>query len=261
MLDVFRRYVHGFVNSHDFATPLEIMGEHYTLHAGAATLVGRDVEYLPAVQRQMDQFPTLGYSIHELVTDGEKVAVRFSEHGRSARQPDREAAWIGVGIYRAEEGRLVECWVEQDHYGKRRQLATGISDPVQQVATDPWADHADASPDATTAAEPLVRAWLSSLTSWPPADAHLDPGQAHTEQPRIRVSEATLECLVAEGSKVGFNARITGEYEGGLPELMVVAGQTVETWVGAIGDIVDGAVRNLRGASNRIAVQRRLRNT
>ncbi|MGP6177254.1 nuclear transport factor 2 family protein [Microbacterium sp. A196] len=259
MIELMRRYAYGFVNSHDFAVPREIMSEDYTLHVGTATLVGRDESYLPAVQQQMDQFPQLGYSIHELITDQDQTAVLFSEHGRSARMPDREASWIGVGIYRVAEGRLVECWVEQDHYGKRRQLSSAVSNQVPLVATDPWSGHEDANPAASQAAELIVRAWLDGLETWPPADSRLDPGFADAEQPRIRITETELITIVAEGSRVAFNARIVGGYEGGLPGYDGQIGLPVETWVCAIGDATDGAVTGLRGASNRVAIDRQLR--
>jgi len=259
MIEVMRRYVFGFVNSHDFDVPRGIMSEDYTLHVGTATLVGRDDHYLPAVRQQMDQFPQLGYSIHELITDGDQTAVLFSEHGRSSREPDREAAWIGMAIYRAAESLLVECWVEQDHYGKRRQLASGVSNPVPPVATDPWSGHERADPQASLIARPLVRDWLRRLKMWPPAGSRLDSGFADAEQPRIRITETDLIAVVAEGSRVAFNARIVGEYQGGLPEHERQIGCTVETWVGAIGDLVDDAATHLRGASNRVAVARQLR--
>lgn len=259
MIEIMRRYAYGFVNSHDFDVAREIMSEDYTLHVGTATLVGRDDHYLPAVQQQMDQFPQLGYSIHELITDQEQTAVLFSEHGRSSRDPDREAAWIGMGIYRAAEALLVECWVEQDHYGKRRQLASGVSNDVPPVATDPWSGHEDATPQASQTARVLVRDWLRRLETWPPAGSHLDPGFADAERPRIRIIETELIAIVAEGSRVAFNARIVGQYEGGLPDYERQIGCTVETWVGAIGDMTDGAVTGLRGASNRVAIGRQLR--
>lgn len=258
MIQLMRRYAYGFVNSHDFAVPLEIMSEDYTLHVGTETLIGRDTRYLPAVRHAFEQFPTLTYSIHELVSDGVTAAVLFTEHGKSSRQPDRAASWIGVGIYRAEGDRLVECWVEQDHYGKRRQLDSGISDPVQPVALDPWTPR-DATPAGSADAERVVRRWLDGLVSWPPESSQLDAGQGQSEQIRLRVTGTSLEVVVAEGSRVGFNAGIRGVYEGGIPGFDARIGDTVQTWVGAIGDLTDGAVVNLRGASNRVAIVRGFR--
>ena len=259
MIGLMRRYAYGFVNSHDFDVPVTIMSEDYTLHVGTETLIGRDDHYLPAVQRQMDQFPQLGYSIHELITDGMSTAVLFSEHGQSARHAGHSASWIGMGIYRAEQGVLRECWVEQDHYGKRQQLTHGVADSVPEVAVDPWSGHEDAAPTASAAAEPIVRAWLASLESWPPADALLDEGAHHGAQPRLRVTDTTLHAVVAEGDRIAFNARIAGTYEGGLENGPRASGQLVETWVGAIGHLKKGEVTAVRGATNRVAVQRQLR--
>lgn len=75
-----RRYVFGFVNSHDFDVCRRLMSEDYVLHTGQDLLVGREEDYIPAVRHQIEQFPQLGFAVHDLVTDGEWTALLFSEH-------------------------------------------------------------------------------------------------------------------------------------------------------------------------------------
>ncbi|MDR5699758.1 ester cyclase [Agromyces aerolatus] len=261
MRELMRRYVYGFVNSHDFDVPSSIMHEQYTLHMGSDTLRGRDDVYLPAVRHQFAQFPQLEYSIHELIGTDTLTAVRFSEHGRSLRAPEVAASWIGVAIYRAEGGRLVECWVEQDHFGRRAQLASGIGDPLPPVAVAPWDASRPGEPASSeaSAAETEFREWAEGLRQWPPAAATLDPGQASSTQPVLTETEVRVNAIVAEGPTVAANLTVTGRYAGGLPGFDDRIGAHVRTFVGVFADVEAGEVTSVRGVSNRVAVQRALR--
>lgn len=261
MLELMRRYVHGFVNSHDPDVARQIMAADYRLHMGSDTLIGRDEQYVPAVLHQIDQFPGLGFSIHELITDGTLTALLFSEHGHTSRAPGNGAAWRGVSIYRAEDDRLAECWVEQDHFGRRHQLAVGEAEPVRPVALDPWSTHHAPGDGSADAAEAMLQEWLGSLTAWPPAEGRVDAGASETVQPRLEVTSAVLNAFVAEGSRVAFNATITGTYLGGLPDTDDVAdaGVPVTTAVGAFATLADGRLTDLDAISNRVLVQRQLR--
>ena len=127
-VDAIRRYVFGFVNSHDFSVCRELMSDDYTLHMGDSEVVGREAAYIPAVQHQIDQFPDMGMTVHDVITDGDHVVLHFSEHGRT--RDGLVAAWPGVSIYRFDGTHLVECWVEQDHYSRRMQLAERRASPT-----------------------------------------------------------------------------------------------------------------------------------
>ena len=132
-----RRFAVGFINGHDAAVCAEIMAPDYTLRIGPDVLVGRDLEYVPAVRSQLDQFPGLGLTVHDLFTDGEQVALHFSEHGASASRGGRVAAWAGIAVYRWDGSRLTGCVAEEDYLARRRQLATGKPDPVGRPAPAP----------------------------------------------------------------------------------------------------------------------------
>lgn len=258
MLGLMRRYVHGFVNAHDPDVAREIMAADYRLHMGSDTLVGRDDQYIPAVLHQIGQFPGLGFSIHELITDGTMTALSFSEHGRSGRPPGTCAAWRGVSIYRAAGGRLAECWVEQDHFGRRHQLAAGEAEPLRPVAIDPWSEHErveDAHRDVASAA---LEQWLGALTAWPPSEGEVDAGASEAVQPRLAITSTALNAFVVEGARVAFNATITGTYQGGLPGENT-AGTSVTTAVGAFATLTDDGLTDLDAISNRVLVQRQLR--
>lgn len=258
MLDVMRRYVHAFVNSHDPSVAREIMAPDYRLNMGSDTLVGRDDAYIPAVMHQIAQFPALGFTIHELITDGTMTALLFSEHGRSAKQPQAGAAWRGVSIYRAVDGLLSECWVEQDHFGRRHQLATGVADAIAPVALDPWSGHQPVDEDERAAGLEALAGWTAGLTVWPPEDAVVDRGSASTVQPVLDVSSVVTHACVVEGSRLAFSATVSGAYQGGLPN-QAASGVPVDLHVGAFASFSPHGLVDLEAVTNRVAVQRQLR--
>lgn len=254
-LQAMRRYVYGFVNSHDFEVCRQLMTDDYLLHMGADVVQGRDEHYIPAVRHQMEQFPNLGFAIHDLLTDGEWTALQFSEHGASAKNPARTASWLGVSMYRFDGERLAECWVEQDHYSRRKQLQSNERLPVPPISVDPWsAARVDPSPGT----EQVVRSWLQELTSWPPPEAALDPGPHGSDQPRLEVTDHRLDRVIVSGDRAAFHATLQGRYAGGLPDTEP-DGRLVEAHVGAFATVIDGRVASLTGVTNRVAVQRQLR--
>ena len=92
---------------------------------------------------QLGRFPGLVVSVHQLIHNGERVALRFTEHGASARL-ERRAAWGGVALFESDGSRLTKCFAEEDYLSRRRQLDGGDPDPIDRPATAPW----------TTAIEP-----------------------------------------------------------------------------------------------------------
>ncbi|TDV56232.1 ester cyclase [Actinophytocola oryzae] len=248
-----RRYAFGFVNSHDFTVCRELMTVDYGLHMGDTVLTGRDDAYIPAVRHQMEQFPDLGFEIHELITDGEYAALHFSEHGTHT---DRgRAAWPGVSIYRFDGERLAECWVEQDHYSRRRQLAEGAPAPMPRPALAPFSGHEGKADDASVAA---TRSWLGEVTQWPPPNLRPDPGPYGDVAVRLTAPRVTANVVVGEGGRAAFHATVTGAYAGGLPEYPD-PGLAVRMDVGGFVSVVADAVGDGWVVTNRVAVQRQLR--
>ncbi|MFC5748459.1 ester cyclase [Actinomadura rugatobispora] len=253
-----RRYVFGFVNSHDFDVCRRLMSEDYVLHMGRDVVRGRDENYVPAVRHQMDRFPNLGFALHDLVTDGEWTALLFSEHGAEAGDPRRTASWLGVSIYRFDGRRLTECWVEQDHYSRRRQVA-GEGQAVPPIAVDPWSA---AVIDPRPATAETVTAWIEGLRAWPPESPdtaiRIDPGPWSAEQPRMRLHDSRIDHMVTSGDRAAFHATVRGRYLGGLPGSQT-DDQVVEGHLAAFATVEDGRLVALTGVSNRVALLRQLR--
>ena len=256
ILAAMRRYAFGFVNAHDSDVCRQIMRDDYQLHMGSDDLVGRDDHYIPAVEFQMTQFPDLMFTVHDLLTDGTHAALLFSEHGTSARDPHARASWLGVSIYRYDGDRLAECWVEQDHYGRRRQIETGVTAPVPPVAVAAFSMDRNRP---MAGADTVVREWLRDLDSWPPADATLDRGPFGDDQLAIDLEPPTAEVVVSEGDRVAFHATLRGRYRGGLTGFDDHIGEQIQTYVGAYARIADGKIVDVDAVTNRLVVQRQFR--
>jgi hypothetical protein len=156
-LRLMKRYVVDYTNSHDQAETAAIMEPGYTLRMGEHVLTGRDGDYARATRRQLDQFPGLGLTVHEIWTSGERLAMRFSEHGASVRHGGARAVWGGIALYEWNGARLTANSVEQDYFSRASQLTTGIPNRVEPPAIAPW-DTAPAAPDEQAA--DMVREWL-----------------------------------------------------------------------------------------------------
>ena len=157
-----RRYCIDYTARHDLSVCDDIMVPGYTLHMGVHHLAGRDEAYKPAAAAQFRQFPGLCLTVNEIICSGDRLALRFTEHGASARHDGARAAWGGVGLYRWDGQRLLENYVEQDYLARRRQLAGGGPDPVEPPAVAPWDTR---SVPADPAAEAVTRGWLAAGTS------------------------------------------------------------------------------------------------
>ena len=133
-----RTYCIDYTNSHDQTLYDQIMEPDYVLHTMGFTLSGRDEAYSPAVTQVFEEYPGLGLAVHELVLNGDRLCMRFSEHGAAADHDDRLTAWRGIGLYKWNGRRLVENWVEQDYASRDRQLASGVPNPLDRPHLDPW---------------------------------------------------------------------------------------------------------------------------
>lgn len=211
-----RRYVVDYTNRHDTSVCAEIMEPEYTLYMGSHVVRGREESYIPAAQAQFRQFPGLGLTVHELMTNGSQLAMRFSEHGASVNKGGAVASWTGLGLYRWNGRRLVENYVEQDYLSRRRQLATGRPHTVAAPAPAPWDTAAEPS---NPRAEQTVRDWIESGL---PGDAvRSDDG---TAGPRLRTDRTDIDVLFSAGDRVAFRLSRHGSYLGGLDELDELGG-------------------------------------
>jgi hypothetical protein len=249
-----RRYVVDYTNGHDLSVCDEIMGPGYRITIGGETL--EFDAYKAMVGWAYERFPDLRLVVHEFVTNGERLAMRFSETATSPAHEDRRGVWEGIGLYsRAADGKLARCRVEQDFYGRRRQLAGEAESivPVEEPAV--WSATAmPASPEAELA----VRDWLAAHDSGAAvAGAVVEDGGA----PKRLLSERTTEIddIFSAGSRVAFSATMRGRYAGGLHGTEGAVGSLQHLGVIGLASAEEGRVTGARLVTDRFGLRRRLR--
>ncbi|GAC1542011.1 MAG: hypothetical protein NVS3B12_29810 [Acidimicrobiales bacterium] len=260
LVGVMRRYVVDYLNRHDTGVCSEIMVPEYSLHIGGNLLSGRDDAYVPAVAGQLRQFPGMGLTVHELVVSGDRIALRFSEHGASVRHEGAVAAWGGVGLYHWDGARLTTTFAEEDYATRAGQLAHGGPVTVERPCPAPWDEQSVApEPDA----EAFLRSWVATGdTSAPEVVTNVVPAAGEAADQPLHVDTVEIDDLFCAGRRVAFHAVFHGTYAGGL--------DVPPEWIGAPGSIHAAGIVELVGAggtrtvrghiiTDRAGLQRRLR--
>ncbi len=246
-----RRYCIDYTARHDLSVCDDIMVPGYTLHMGVHHLAGRDEAYKPAAAAQFRQFPGLCLTVNEIICSGDRLALRFTEHGASARHDGARASWGGVGLYRWDGQRLLENYVEQDYFARRRQLAGDGPDPVEPPAVAPWDTR---SVPADPAAEAVVRGWLAAgdLTG-----VTVDDGRsAHR---LVEAGRTDIGVLFSAGSRVAFHAVQHGPLTGEDPRF-AGDGEAMLHLAGVVR-VAGGRVAGGRVIRDRLGLLRRLTRT
>ena len=248
-LALVRRWVNDYFNRHDAAAARAFCAPGYVLEIGDVTLAGRDDTWLPAVDRQMRDYPGLSMTVHETLAGEGWAAFWFSEHGA---RDGAEAVWSGVAIYREDDGILAGCVAQEDYMTRRRQLKIGRGDPVDRPCVAPW-DIAVQAPDRR--AEAAVLAWLEG--GWPKGasilcdDEHLTRDHLHFDVERTEVKR-----LHSAGDRVAFWVRQHGTYRSGI-EGLPAAVDFLD--VNGLLRVADGQVVSGRIVRDRMGLWARLR--
>src|SRR5688572_1234166 len=98
-------------------------------------------------------------TVNDLMCNGDRLALRFTQHGASMRHERHTAAWAGLGLYFWNGQRLTRNWALEDYWARRYQLEEGRTNALEPPAVAPW-DELPAAADP--AAEETVRRWLSN---------------------------------------------------------------------------------------------------
>lgn len=202
ILGLVRRWAIDWLGSHDPSVLPEILNERYVLHIGGHDLIGRDT-YRAATLDQLRRFPGLVLTVHDVMSNGARAAVRFTEHGTSLRHDRRAAAWRGIAMFRADDHRLVETYAEEDYLARRRQLSAGQPDPIEAPHVAPWDVMAQVGDEA---GEESVRAWLAGGTLWASGTQLDDLAAGEREgQALLEVDRTEVDDLFSAGGRVAFH--------------------------------------------------------
>ena len=254
-----RTYCIDYTNSHDQTLYDQIMEPDYVLHTMGFTLDGRDTAYSPAVTRVFEEFPGLGLAVHELVLNGDRLCMRFSEHGAAADHDNRLTAWRGIGLYRWNGRRLVENWVEQDYESQARQLATGVPNPLDRPHVDPWVT-TQPIPENPAAVETARRFLTAGDLSAAGGEVIIDDSDTTGAIERVvDIDSVTIDDLFSAGSRVAFHITLHGPYRGGLAGVDdVKIGTAVDLHVAGMATVDGDGVRDLLAISGKRGISLRL---
>lgn len=232
-----RTYCIDYTNSHDQSLYDEIM----------------EPDYVPLVTTLFDAAPGLGLVVHEFVVNGDRLCMRFSEHGAmpSERGP-RLACWRGIGLYKWNGRRLTENYVEQDYFAMQEQMATGEPHPLQPPHLDPWVG--TEAVDADPSAEDVVRAWLEKADLNASGTVEIDDTRTgRPYEPILDVAEVTVNDIFSAGSQVPFHVTLAGSYQGGLGEAARdFVGRPTTLLVAGVAGVTDGAVTSVSAVTTRM---------
>lgn len=182
--------------------------------------------------------------LHELMTDGERVAMHFTEHHPAA-------AWAGIGLWEWDGERLTRNVTEEDYHSRRRQLAERRCDPIEPSAAAPWAEQ---PVPRDTAAESAVRAWLDRGDLAP---AVLDEGKLGP--PLLDVEHVDVDELFSAGRRVAFHAVQHGRYRSGLPGTDGAEGTPVQLGLAGLLTVDEAGGVSGRVMRDRAGLRRALR--
>lgn len=85
-------------------------------------------EYAEHVRDMRRAFGPFSFEVEEVLADGDRVYVRWRQHGRHLGDVDgypptgRPLVEVGSAVYRVADGRIAEYWVQLDRAGLLAQL-------------------------------------------------------------------------------------------------------------------------------------------
>jgi len=124
--DVLRRLYDEFVDRGNAQVLEEIVSPDFVSDAAAGV---KGVEAVKAIVLPVQEaFPDLHHTIHELVAEGDRVAVRWTMKGthRGAFSgipaTGKPVAFSAISIYRFQDGKIAQLWAQVDRLGLLQQL-------------------------------------------------------------------------------------------------------------------------------------------
>jgi len=255
-----RGFAVDFLTAHEPEAARRIMDPDYCLSIGGFELSGRDDAYLPATVAQLEQFPGLCVTVHDVIIGEDAMAMRFTEHGVSIRNPGVAAAWGGITLFRVEQGRMRRGWAEEDYFARKRQLKAGACDPVLPPASAPWDQPALPASAGTEAA---VRRWLADAArvfTDPAVETICSEGPAFASL--VVPERIEIDALFSAGPRGACHLVCHGRYAGGFPDIdAAYTGREVSLAVAGMATLnADGSVARMQLSADRLGLHRSLLN-
>lgn len=101
---------------------------HQMTSEGGATVYRSPADYAAHVREFLALFGQFEFKVEEMIAEGDRVYVRWRQKGRHLGSMDGEKPTgaplteISSAVYRVENGRIVEYWIQTDRKGLEVQL-------------------------------------------------------------------------------------------------------------------------------------------
>lgn len=125
--EVVARFFYKLWIERDVSAIEEYLSEEAEIHSPMKTLRGRSV-MREVVEKWLQAFPDLAIRSHEIIAEGEKVALRYGAVAThlggffDTKPTYREIAFAGVIICHLENGKIVDYWSLVDIHAILSQL-------------------------------------------------------------------------------------------------------------------------------------------
>ncbi len=110
-----RRYIQDVWDKGDFDAEKELVADNI-------------VQYLPGQPPASGAFPDWHGPLEDVIAEGDKVTTRWTFQGTHQGElfgipaTGKQVTLTGMGIYRIENGKIVELWTNFDQLGMLQQL-------------------------------------------------------------------------------------------------------------------------------------------
>lgn len=125
---IVRRWIEDGWNKHDLAVIDEVYAVDFVQHEPEPQTVNSSAALKGYVGAYLTAFPDLHLSIEDLIAEGDKVVWRFNSTGHQngpfmGMTPTGKSGNItGIAIFRLENSRIAEAWVNFDVLGLLQQM-------------------------------------------------------------------------------------------------------------------------------------------
>lgn len=249
-----RGFAVDFLTAHSEAAARKILSPGYRLSISGHCFDGRENAYMPATVAQLQQFPGLCVTCHDVVISPGAVAMRFTEHGAQAKD-GTISTWGGITMFRIVDDLLDHGWAEEDYFARKRQLKDKHADAIQPPHVAPW-DQPVQEPAPET--ERVLRDRLSD-----PQAIFRDIEEISAQGPRLAelVEAQTIDVsfLFTAGKRAAFHAVVSGRYSGGYRDVNAEKiGQRISVPIAAIVDVDSGKISRMQLCGDRLGLNRSL---
>lgn len=121
-----QEYLQAF-NDRDHDRLSDLLAADVVEHGVHETLRGPEA-VIDFLESYFETFPDYTGSTEAMVAEGDAVVVRYSARGTHSDEyqdvspSGQTAEWSGMSMYRVEDGRIAEIWLEEDRLGLLEQL-------------------------------------------------------------------------------------------------------------------------------------------